>query len=354
MAHIQGCTYIPAIRTRDSELKGYECLSDAVKDKLLPVFELTKSRRSPKNPDGSLAKTVERLLPLLNGRPFIVDVTSLESQGNSETADLLNPHDAFGNWRKFVRKNMPATCIPVVHLTDPLDVAEVTKQINDLFEFANAIALRVPPDYMFAKDLAQTLRLRDGMPGMVILLVDDGFVTQGSEALSINRCNKVLQYFSGKVDIAAPLTSCFPSSVAMPGFGGGDAYGEFKLVEVFISETLKLIGLQGARILHGDYALIHPNDFDGVVTNWVPRVDVPLDGEGFYHRYRREVGGYGLAARLAIQNPKYSSLKCWGDSSIMQAAVADPPGRSPSFWISVRVNYHITRQVRRLSPNVLL
>lgn len=354
MHRLQGRVYAPALRTRDSELKGYDQLASSVKGALLPVFELTKSRRSAKNPEGSLDRTLERLLPMLGDSPFIADVTSLDSQGSAEIADLLDPGGGFANWRAFVRAKLPVNCIPVVHLSDPFDAMSVADQINDLFAYAGAVALRVPTDYPYAADLAAVLAPRAGMVGIVILLIDEGFVPQGHAAAAAARCIALMQHFSGKVNAVAPLASCFPSSVTIPAFGGGDAYGRFRLEEVLVSEQLKMIGSPGAPVLHGDYALIHPNDFDGIVTNWVPRVDVPLDQEGFYHRYRRDQGGYSLAARMAVGNPLYVPLACWAHDAILQAAAGEPAGRSPSFWIAARVNFHITRQVKRLSPHVLL
>jgi hypothetical protein len=353
MAEVQGRIYLPALRTRDSELKGYENLSDTVKELLLPVFELTKSRRSKTNPEGAISKTVERLLSLTGDQPFIADVTSLESQGNAETEHLLDPTDAFKNWRDFVR-TLPPTCVPVVHLSDPFDRDEVIAQINDLWSHSSAIALRVPTDYPYAYELSQVLVLTANRGGTVLLLADDGFVVQGDAQNSAKRCYNVLRHFAGKVDVAATLASSFPSSVMLPAFGGGDTYGEFRLEEVLVSEAVKAIGLGNVRVLHGDYGLIHPNDFEGVVTSWVPRIDVPLNLEGYYHRYRRDAGGYGLAARLAVQNVKYSKLGCWADDCLVEAANGAPPGRSPAFWIAARVNYHITRQAMRLATNALL
>ncbi|WP_315386375.1 hypothetical protein [uncultured Stenotrophomonas sp.] len=353
MVEMQGRVYVPALRTRDSELKGYENLEGEIKDLLLPVFELTKSRRTKTNPEGAISKTVDRLVSMLDGRPFIADVTSLESQGNAETESLLDPTGAFKNWREFVR-NLPRSCIPVVHLSDPFDRDEVVSQINDLWTHSSAIALRVPTDYAYALELSQTLLPAASRGGAVILIADDGFVPQRDADHSAARCHEVFSHFAGKVDVAVTLASSFPSSVMLPAFGGGDAYGEFRLEEVLVSQAVKAIGLGSATVLHGDYGLIHPHDFDGVVTNWVPRIDVPLSFDGYYHRYRREAGGYGLAARLAVQNNRYVKLRCWADDCINEAASGNPPGRSPAFWIAARVNYHITRQALRLASDALL
>lgn len=354
MISLRGRIYFPALRTRDSELKGYQHLTDPVKDALLPVFEVTKSRRSKANPDGSLAVTVKRLLEVVADRPFIVDVTTLGSQSNAETVALLDPTGAFLNWRNFVA-GLPKTCIPVVHLNDPFDRSEFVDQINALWQHVNAVALRIPTDYKYAGDVAAALEANERRPpGLVIVFADDGFVSQKGANAAADRCRMILGHFAGKANYVAALTSSFPNSVTMPAFGGGDASGAFTLEEVEVSDDLQLFGIEGAEILHGDYALICPDDFDGTVTNWVPRVDVPLARRGYYHRYRRDAGGYVKAAKKALADPLYVGLPCWADSCIQKAAADDPPGRSPSFWIAARLNYHITRQVRRLLPHLAL
>lgn len=53
--------YMPVIRTRAAELKAYDKLSSSSKASMLPVFELTRSRRSPKNQHGDITKMLIRL-----------------------------------------------------------------------------------------------------------------------------------------------------------------------------------------------------------------------------------------------------------------------------------------------------
>lgn len=351
MERLQGRTYVPALRTRDSELKAFENLRLDVRAQLLPVFELTRSRRSKTNPDGSVTKTVERLVELMGENPFIVDVTSLDSQANAETADFLDATDSFRNWCNFVLANLPASCIPVVHLSDPFDAVEFSTQRARLESKFRGIALRIPTDYAGAYLIANELRMRP-RDGCIVLLVDGGFVRQGAAVHASNQCMVVARLFAGLVDLIAPLTSSFPSSVTEAAFGGGDAYGDFVLEETTVSEVLKVFGVENTRVVHGDYALVHPNDFEGTVTNWVPRVDVPLEITGFYYRYRRPAGGYALAAGLAVRDVKYQVINCWAHDMVVKAAAGSPEGRSPSFWISVRVNFHLTRQALRLNSQL--
>jgi hypothetical protein len=38
---------------------------------------------------------------------------------------------------------------------------------------------------------------------------------------------------------------------------------------------------------------------------------------------------------------------CWGTTSILEAAKGNVRGKSPSFWISVRMNIHLHQQIQR-------
>lgn len=345
-----GKLYTPIIRTRDAELQGFSQLSDVIKDRLLPVVEYTKSRRSARNRDGAVAKCVERIESALGGRPYVADVTTMSSLSNAETERLLDQDNNFRAWRTFVSTVLGANCVPVVHLTDPLDEDCVRAQCSTFARRASGeMALRVPAGYPHLATVMAIMLDELGSLEGVLLICDNEYVTKHSlmtaQILSMGTLSQG-QRFGGRV-VAA---SSFPSSVVLPDYGG-DAYGKFDLQEVALSDAVKIVsGLES--VLHGDYALIHPADFAGVVTNWVPRVDVPLDRTVYYHRYRRDKGGYEEAAEEAFNDSDYVPLPCWGHDNIASAASGTVLGRSPAHWIGVRVNFHITRQTVRLAPNV--
>ncbi|MFD2736569.1 hypothetical protein ACFSYI_16185 [Xanthomonas dyei] len=62
--------YSPVIRTRAAELRGLKELADAARRKLFPIVELTRSRRTSKNPAGSISKSVEAICEILGGAVF--------------------------------------------------------------------------------------------------------------------------------------------------------------------------------------------------------------------------------------------------------------------------------------------
>jgi len=338
--------YVPIVRSRDAELKGFIELSDKVKDSILPVIEFTKSRRTKTNPNGAVAVCVAKVKEGLGDRFFIADVTSMEALSSAETDGFLDPSNSFQNWRAFVATQLPLTCVPVVHLTDPFDPNSVALQAAALIHHSGYIAFRIPPGYEHALQLAALLVATLGSLERCIVICDGGYVTRGSLPAMSSDAKATLQIFA-KPLLRAVAASSFPSSVVLPDYGGDD-YGKFPLLEVTLSEDVKS-ATSLADVVHGDYGLIHPADMLGTVTNWVPRVDVPLPREVYYRRYRRDAGGYVYAARLALADPAYQPIGCWADANIRDAAAGNPQGRSPAHWIAVRVNLHITRQVERLT-----
>lgn len=343
MQRLHGRKYIPVLRTREAEMKGLANVKPRELDLLLPVLELTRSRRTTTNTNGAVSKCVDRAQEILQGRPYIADLTSMAAQTSAEISALLDPSDSFRNWTDFVASSLPRNCIPAVHLTEPFDQATFAEQANRLWATNQALAIRVPIDYAHVSEVAAALA--PGNP--IVVLADAEYIKPSQAPITATKCHNVLAAFAGKAALAASVCSSFPSSVTVPEYGG-DAHGEFDLAEVQVSEFIKARGLPGTSIVHGDYALIHPLDFEGTVTNWVPRVDVPLEFKVFYHRVRRPEGGYVEAAVRALGDRRYVPLDCWGDQNVRDAAAGSPSGRSPAHWISVRVNFHITRQAVRL------
>lgn len=340
--------YVCILRTRDAELKGFAELSVATKNSILPVIEYTKSRRTPKNTEGSVSVCVSKIEGMLEGRPYIADVTTMSSLSNAETERLLEQDKGFRAWRTFVVTFLSKNAIPVIHLTDPLDPASVVLQCKTFADLGDGkVAVRIPPGYEELDNLKATLIGALGGLSKVYLICDAEFVNEQTVVDVCSEASATLLAAGPNFAERIVASSSFPSSVVLPGYGK-DAYGKFSLQEVWLSEQLKKVPSLES-VIHGDYALIHPADFEGVVTNWVPRVDVPLDKHLFYHRYRRDKGGYEKAAKCAFADADYVALTCWAHENIKSAASGAVQGKSPAHWIAVRVNMHISRQVQRIA-----
>lgn len=340
--------YIPVIRTRGAELKGFSQLSKPTLKGIMPLVEFTQSRRSSKNPDGAIALSVEKTHDVIGVQPYIADLTSLRNLQNSEIVELLKPDKDFLNWTNFVKNQLPVHCIPTVHLTLPFVEESFCAQAKRLAEGHEFLAIRIPTSYDEYSSVLDSLNKMFGNLNSVIILIDAAFVPprsiRGATARFIEIVGDCLKF---KPVICGTLASSFPSSVVTPGYGQ-DETGEFVLTEVAISERVKS-EFSSKRIIHGDYASIHPLEFNGTVTNWVPRVDLPLDKSLYYYRYRRDDGGYVRAAKEVFRDDRYVDLDCWGCENIEVAAHGEPQGRNPAHWIAVRLNIHISRQVARIT-----
>jgi hypothetical protein len=350
MPSIPDTRYVPIIRTRDAELRGIAQLSSRVLDAILPVVEYTKSRRTKLNVDGAVSKCVDRVSEILGERPYIADITTLASLQNGQVERLLDPENGFAHWCEFVNDVLPANVIPIVHLTDPFDSTAVRMQAQRLARKSGRLAIRIPPGYEHASDVVNLITGCVGDASALAVVVDAGFIARTEVESVAAQVASSFQALPARLGLKAAASSGFPSSVTLPGYGK-DAYGLFPLAEVALSKLAQQ--LTSIVLTHGDYALVHPNDFEGVVTNWVPRIDVPLEESTFYHRYRRGDGGYERCAVEALKDPAYKPLSCWGHDNIRAAASGDLPGRSPAFWIANRVNFHISRQVDRLTQRTL-
>ncbi|HEL3174431.1 TPA: beta family protein [Stenotrophomonas maltophilia] len=352
MNEVAGKRYVPILRSRDAEIRAYAELSGSVKDALLPVVEYTKSRRTKKNTEGSVSVCVSKIEEHLAGRSYIADVTTMDSLSNAETAMLLDADNGFRNWRAFVLSSLNSACIPTVHLTDPFDERSVLVQCKAFLNRSTHIAFRIPVDYDSTSRLVDVLKRELGGLEQVILICDGGYVSKSTYAAALADSKQTLVAAGAGFALRAVACSSFPKSVVLPDYGG-DEYGKFELLEVKLSEDVRAEHGLG-DVVHGDYALVHPEDFKGIVTSWVPRVDVPLDQTLFYHRYRRPNGGYDLAADKAFHDPDYVALDCWGHENIKSAAGGAVQGRSPAHWISVRINFHLSRQSNRIELAYLL
>ncbi|EIT7185477.1 beta family protein, partial [Serratia marcescens] len=70
--------YFPLLKTRDAELKAVSKLNSDDFDNILPIYELTKSRRTNIAPDGDIHRKMASIREIQGERPFILDVTSNE------------------------------------------------------------------------------------------------------------------------------------------------------------------------------------------------------------------------------------------------------------------------------------
>lgn len=352
--------YIPIIKTTYTELRGFSTLSTDIKKQMLPLFKLTKDRNHKKYyPEGRLDEALSKVLKVQREAPFILDLTTHEDLINSEIEKLFDSADGYAHWCNFIENTQAQEIIiPTIQVdVDQWDSNQekaqknLEMQVKRLSGMCEKVVFCanldiVPEEFLtFVGIIVQNL----SNPDNLVVIIDCEYVKVSTSAQYIpDVCKMADQIFSDhKVKNIAVSSSSFPSSVTDPNYGKDD-YGCFNLEEVVLFEKCSKKSDGGITWIYSDYGLIHPLRYMAQGGNWVPRVDAPLEKETFYYRYRRDEGGYLLAAKNVVANSRFENVcNCWGRTQIEKAASGSPEGKSPSFWISVRSNIHMTTQTKK-------
>jgi hypothetical protein len=351
--------YVPIIKTSEAEMRGVGNLLDSTKDFITPLFELTRSRASKNLERGDIFRRLEQLKDVFGEkRAFFLDLTSDLFNRNEQIDSLQDNRKGYKNWIDFlldVKETFPGI-MPVIQISDAGVSSEsefygrIKQQVRVLDNEFGRIAYRFPMfNYdSFVKDLSEICSVIKSKK--ITVVVDGEFILRGmaeqyaTKAIDILR--QLKQFSLGPIVVAA---TSFPRN---PTEYGDEETGEILLEEDELFDLLK--GKVNSQLIYGDYATINPIRSPQAGGNgWVPRIDMPIKELIFYYRSRksnvekRYNPAYVRAAKRMVDDNRYTKTAkqigdCWGIEQIEQAADGYPQGLSPSFWISVRMNVHIT------------
>jgi len=349
--------YVPIIKTGDAEIRGVENLTEELKNNITPLFELTRSRRSRKVPEGDIFRRLNRLEEAYGRRRFIIDLTADPSLSNEQIERLHDSHRGYNSWLRFLvsLQERFREIIPVIQISDIGVDSEaefyrrIQAQVRALNKYFDIIVYRFPLEYQdFKGDIAA---ICDAISNnKVMCIIDATFIAQNKSNIYSSRAldviNEIEEFSLWNTALAA---TSFPRN---PAGDGGETEDEFRLEEcTFYQEVSD--GLEFSPI-YGDYATIHPTRSPQAGgQGWVPRIDVPTQDTIFYFRSRRDSietsyrPAYIRIGERMCRDERYMRVRneieaCWGIEQIELAAQGYPQGLSPSFWISVRMNTHMT------------
>lgn len=339
--------YFPTIKTRDAELRCFYHINESDFAKILPIYELTKSRKTKKAPDGDIYQRMKKISEIQGDKPFILDLSTDSRYINPQIEQLLSEQNGFREWQYFLFDlHAGLNIVPMVHLHE--DENNEFDDVKEFVRFASSkvdnIAVRLPYDLdkseveYYLNPIAESV----GDTCKVYVIFDAGFVRDKKidDVVSIfSRAISGVKCFESKIEDVIMLCTTFPSNVAQE--GGEDIAGSFEIYEEEIYQKLK----DKHPVKYGDYASINTEQIEIKGGTFVPRIDIALlDGKTFdYKRYRRNNGGYVRCARHTLEY--YKPLDVWADEEIKLAANENPSGISPSFWISVRMNYYMKTRI---------
>ncbi len=340
MSFIEKVVYHPLIKTRDAELRGFDSLGFAIMDQILPVYELTKSRKTTKAPDGDIYKRMLRIGEIQKGRPFVLDLCTDDKYRNPQIDQLLDEDKGYSNWQLFLNVHSDLNIIPMVHLYDEQDFQEVERFVREVSQDKEFLAVRLPYDLDDICNYVTPITSSMAAGCKLIVFLDANYIRGVNEEYVVGHFVRSSQNLAGisGIERTVMLATSFPRS---PAALGGDTEGGFDIFEEAVYEKAS----KQVVLHYGDYASINTEQVEIKGGNFVPRIDIALDKEFIYKRYRRHEGSYPLCAEKMVNDRRYKTLHTWADSEIQIAKSGNPTGRSPSFWIAVRINYYVTSRV---------
>lgn len=341
--------YIPNLKTSDAELRAVRQLSGPVRERILPAFEITRSRVTKKTPRGSVFRRAEQLVEASSSSRFILDVTTEADLMNEEMEGFFDESGGYSRWRSFINSSFSWEVIPCLLYVEGGSEQEFKRQVEQLATSHATVALRTS-----ATDREDALKLyRWALEVLsadrIIIIGSLYFLEQGLQRLYFDRAREFLTAVIGNRprprSIAFPGSS-FPKTVGTGAYGRDDG-GEFAALEIPLFDELRSAYPQ-MPLVYSDYAAVHPIRYPTKGGGWVPRIDVLNQDRFAFSRLRQPDGGYASAAKIIVAKFGNALPDCWGSEQIRLAATGAVPGKSPSFWISSRINMWITRRTSDL------
>lgn len=326
--------YLPVLRSRQAELRGYERLRPATKAGIIPVISL-----------GNLGKIREssRVLEAVNervGRAF-VDLNLYSSQACDDVERLINPDNHYEAWRECIR-NAGENILPVPILIENAPLRDFVRQVSLIEQDFGVVVLRSRNPIRDHRKLETAISAVDD-PDNVFVVLDFGYIRGSQEAHEVEAVRLInsLRTMAPSLRIAIQSSS-YPRSIAAHGQEAG-------ALDVLEREFHERLGGDEVAI-YGDHGSIHSEPFEPAMARFVPRIDYPTGFEWIFRRHRADQGGYSQCAREITELPEWDPeavREMWGAQCIQDAAVSPevPAGfGSPAPWIGVRVNLHLERQ----------
>ncbi|MEI8390373.1 MAG: beta family protein [bacterium] len=370
---IKNIKYVPIIKTGDAEFRAVANLDKDLKSKFIPLFELTRGRKSKNDKTGEIRKRLDSLKKSYANFPFILDLTGEPELKNDEIINLYSNNNNYENWVKFCieQKKELGSFYPVVQIQEEENyddyIKKLTEQIRLLLSENFGYVVFRSQDEEFSENLIEDIetiiksKQIEKIEEKIIFVLDYQYIVNSVSGIenAVSFINALEKLNIKNIVIAS---TSFPATVSEH---MRDNYIALPIKERdFFNEIQKQASKKNINLIYGDYASINPkrNDTVTFAKGWIPRIDVPSKDMNIHSRRKRrdktkEVVNnkieevfvsyketYNeLAQEVVSQNYFKNILKfnCWGINEIIKTSYGNVSGSSPRFWISVRMDIYI-------------
>jgi len=332
-ALLEAIRYLPTIRSRQAELRGYSELRPSTKGIIHPIVSVGKLGRV----DG-VAQVLDTVTERIG--PCFIDLNPHSGQTCADFETYADPSDNYGSWRELFAGRQGIT--PIALLRDGATERPFIRQVLLIEQAFGVVVVRTRRPAQDLPALQAALSAVDDVNNVLIVL-DMGYIRGALEpkVAEARRVITALRLVDPTTRIAV-ISSSFPRAVS----AYGDQSGSLEITERDLH-----IQMGGDEVaIYGDHASIYPEPFEPSAARWVPRIDYSLEDSWRFERRREDGGGFRACAQALMASPDWDEAwanDVWGAGKIRETANAHqtPPGfGSPANWIAARVNMHIERQ----------
>ena len=184
----------------------------------------------------------------------------------------------------------------------------------------------------------------------LIVIVDFGYIKD------LNEYKECISDGISKITNINNIKALLFSSSSFPSYVKPVEENEMPVQELKLFNFCRNLLQNNSKILHSDFASIHPVQYQTSGGGWIPRIDyIYQNDQNLKYCYKRAISSekykndsdeYKPLARKVINADNYNTIESgqtWGDIRISAKANGDDEGKSPSYWISVRANLYMTR-----------
>lgn len=357
--------YCPIIKTGDAELRALSQLSSSVKDKMHPIIELTRGRKSAKDSKGDINKRIRKLIDIFPYNDFFLDITSDEALSNEDIMSFHSSKNGYSSWCEqcIALKNSFSKFYPVVQIEEENDystyMTHLRAQVDCLLEHFEYIAFRSQDEKSainIITDINNLIKLRQqensdsSFLSRIVYILDYRYINDSTTGIATAKLfiEKLAQI--GIFNIIISATS-FPMSVSEV-MSDKETKIVLPIKEISFFEKVKKESTNSKlNLIYSDYATANPLRNDNIVMarGWIPRIDVPYKRDIYISRIKRGTSDYLTkyheVAEQIVNDDFFKNISndidCWGLTEIQRAAEGMVGGAAPSFWISVRINIHL-------------
>lgn len=372
--------YYLLFKTAQAEFRAWKNIAVQYRKRIFPVVELTRGRKIRGSGAGipeeiwfrtpgiyNFDANVRAVAEAFGDHPSIsLDLTRETKLSCYEIEELTRSYGGYRAWVNFVaavspnfNKVSPVLIVnPEPDENEEMYIQNIEGQFDSFANQVDSITYRasVVEDVGFLVDieiLSSKINEFCGRGGEFIVILDHEFIRPGTGILHAARTLE----FVRKITEIVPEATLVVMSTSFPKFIediGNPEHDTFPQEERFLyNEIIRNTNLP-EKIRYGDYGSINPIRNDDIFTTaWRPRIDFPVDGRTYYYREKKAKENsysdhYVSVARKVVGDANYSPVpNSWGVKQVEAAAHGQPPGKSPGFWISVRMEIHIRRQIER-------